>query len=158
MEICCRAKDIPAFKELGFEVDPGQGMFNLRIDLKKWYETDQKALLNAGVPYFGSHEADGHHHAALITSDGNQVATASHTSCYQHGLCCAAEYNNYPVVRICRDGSYSAIDREEARQYWKVRKQAEKLIGLVIDPEEDRAIWPEGFKFEEPVLAKESAQ
>src|ERR1035437_6937379 len=106
-------------------------------------------LLNAGIPYFGSHEGDQHYHARLAASDGIRVVQASHASCYEHGLCCAAEYNNYPVVRICRDGSYSATDLAEAKQYWEVRKRAESLIGLVIDPEEGRAVWPEGFKFEE---------
>ncbi len=174
MEICCRAQDIPAFKKLGFEVDPGQGMFHLKIDLRKWYETDQKALLAAGIPYFGSHEAGGGSrtgerplipsayqtnpdeaaqiHASLVASDGKAVAPASHVSCYEHGICTAAEYNNYPVVRILRGGGFSEDDLAQAREFWKVRKRAEQLIGLVITTEDDedgRAVWPEGFTFEE---------
>jgi len=55
-------------------------MFNLRMNLKKWYETDQKALLDAGIPYFGSHERDEHYHARLVASDGNKVVEASRTT------------------------------------------------------------------------------
>lgn len=123
VRITCRRADAEQFWELGFveddiESDEAVSMFDDEANYA--HHVALTALAQAGVVFFGWHEAGCEYDPALFVSDGSGK--------YREVLSTPSEL--LALVRVSSDGIIAEEDLNRARDFYSALKIARAVLGL----------------------------